>query len=251
MTESTLAATGIRASEFRVGSAIVRSASLLRRHLLTFFVVSLIACSPILLFAGTQMNSSTTSEAVKELRWILFNLAVLTVFDTFGKAALVHTAIQDMRGGGRVGLIESLNVSLRQFWPLIGLAFASFLTSLGFVLLLVPGLILSTIWFVALPACIVERFGPWTSLRRSLQLTKGHRWKILGLVLLLLVPTWSSSFVGWLLSTATSEFVGTVGEWLCTTIMTAITAAVVVVTYYDLRVVDEGADIAGLAVVFE
>jgi len=197
------------------------------------------------------MRSSTASEAIKELLWILFNLAVLTVFDMFGKAVLVHTAIQDIRGGGRVGLIESLNVSLRQFWPLVGLAFASFLTSLGFVLLVVPGFILSTIWFVALPACIVERVGPWTSLRRSLQLTKGHRWRILGLVLLLLIPTWGSSFVGWLLSTAASELVGTVGEWLCTTIMTAITAAVVVVTYYDLRVVDEGADIAGLAVVFD
>jgi hypothetical protein len=251
MTESTLAATGVGTSEFRVGSAIARSASLLWRHPLTFFVVGLIACSPILVFAGTQISASTPSGTVKELLWIVFNLAVLTVFDTFGKAALVHTAIQDMRGGGRVRLIESLNVSLRQFWPLIGLAFASFLTSLGFVLLVVPGLILSTIWFVALPACIGERLGPWASLRRSLQLTKGHRWKIFGLMLLVLVPTWGSPFVGWLLSTATSEFVGTVGEWLCTTIATAIAAAVVVVTYYDLRVVDEGADITRLAVVFD
>jgi hypothetical protein len=44
---------------------------------------------------------------------------------------------------------------------------------------------------------------------------------------------------------------GTVAELLCTTIATAITAAVVVVTYYDLRVVDEGADIERLAVVFD
>jgi len=251
MTESTLTATGTHASEFRVGSAIVRSFSVLWRHPLTFFVVSLIASSPMLLLAGTQMSASTTSETVQELLWIVLNLAVLTLFDTFGKAVVIHAAFQGMRGGGPVRLIESLNVGLHQFWSLIGLAFASFLTSLGFLLLMVPGLVLATIWFVVLPACIVERLGPWTSLRRSLQLTKGHRWKVFGLVLLLLVPTWGSSFVGWLLSSATSELVGTVGELLCTTIGTAITAAVVVVTYYDLRVVDEGADIERLAVVFD
>jgi hypothetical protein len=251
MTESTLAATDVRTSEFRVGAAIARSVSVLRRHLRTFFVVSLIACSPMLLFAETQMSASTASETAKELLWIVFNLAVLTVFDTFGKAVLIHTAFQGMRGGGPVRLIESLNVVLRQLWPLVGLAFASFLTSLGFLLLAVPGLILATIWFVALPACIVERLGPRRSLRRSLQLTKGHRWKVFGLVLLLLVPTWGSSFVGWLLSAATSELMGTVAELLCTTIATALTAAIVVVTYYDLRVVDEGADIERLAVVFD
>jgi uncharacterized membrane protein len=52
------------------------------------------------------------------------------------------------------------------------------------VLLIVPGLILYTMWFVGFPACVVERLGPWTSLRRSRELTKGYRWKVLALALL-------------------------------------------------------------------
>ena len=35
---------------------------------------------------------------------------------------------------------------------------------LGFILLIVPGLILFTMWFVATPACVVERLGPMRSL---------------------------------------------------------------------------------------
>lgn len=247
MTESSVAETRVRTSEFRLGPAIARSASVLRRHLFTFVVMGLIASSPMLLFLGAEVPFETVSE----LLWIVFNLAVLTVFDTFGKAVLVHAVFQDMRGGGRIRLMESLNVSLRQFWPLIGLAFASFLTSLGFVLLIVPGLLLSTIWFVALPACIVERLGPSTSLRRSLQLTNGHRWKVFGLVLLLLIPVVGSSLVGSWLRAATSTFIAVVGELLCTAIATAIAAAVVVVTYYDLRAVGEGPEIERLAVVFD
>src|SRR5262245_59230082 len=182
MTDSALAAPPVRSSDLRVGAVIVRSRSLVRRHLLTFLVVSLIACAPMFLFAGTQVVPSTDSDPVGALVWILFNLAVLTLLDTFGKAILVHAAFQDMRGGGRGRLMESLNVSLRQFWPLIGLTFASILIWLAY-LLIVPGLFLATICFVALPACIVERLGPWTSLRRSVQLTKGHRWKIFWLLL--------------------------------------------------------------------
>ena len=246
MTESSVAETRVSTSEFRLRPAIARSASVLRRHLFTFFVVGLIASSPTLLTVGVEVPFETVSE----LLWIVFNLAVLTVFDTFGKAVLVHAVFQDMRGGGRIRLMESLNVSLRQFWPLIGLAFASFLTSLGF-LLIVPGLLLSTIWFVALPACIVERLGPGTSLRRSLQLTNGHRWKVFGLVFLLLIPLVSGSLGGAWLRAATSTFIGLVGELLCTAITTAIAAAVAVVTYYDLRVVGEGPEIERLAVVFD
>jgi len=247
MTESSVAETRVRTSEFRLRPAIARSASVLWRHPFTFFVVGLIASSPTLLTVGVEVPFETVSE----LLWIVFNLAVLTVFDTFGKAVLVHAVFQDMRGGGRIRLMESLNVSLRQFWPLIGLAFASFLTSLGFVLLIVPGLLLSTIWFVALPACIVERLGPTASLRRSLQLTEGHRWKVFGLMLLLLIPVFGSSFVGSWLSAATSTFIGVAVELPCTAIAGAFAAAVVVVTYYDLRAVGEGPEIERLAVVFD
>jgi hypothetical protein len=40
-------------------------------------------------------------------------------------------------------------------------------------------------WMVALPACVVEGLGPIKSLGRSANLTKGHRWKILGIFLVL------------------------------------------------------------------
>src|SRR5215475_5262435 len=44
-------------------------------------------------------------------------------------------------------------------------------------------------WFVAVPACVEERLGPWTSLRRSRDLTKGHRWKLCGPALLPVIPS--------------------------------------------------------------
>jgi hypothetical protein len=43
------------------------------------------------------------------------------------------------------------------------------LALLDLVLLVVPGFILMTMWFVAIPACVVEQTGPWKSLRRRPQ----------------------------------------------------------------------------------
>src|SRR5258708_17090641 len=56
------------------------------------------------------------------------------------------------------------------------------------MLFIVPGLILYMMWSVATPACVVERLGPFRSMARSRALTKGHRWKIFGLLLLTLIP---------------------------------------------------------------
>jgi uncharacterized membrane protein len=172
------------------------------------------------------------------------------VLGNFAQAVMIHRAFQDMRLRGAVSLIESLNVSLRQFWTLIGLAFASLLVVVG-LLLVLPGLILATTWFVALPVCIVEQLGLLASLRRSLKLTEGHRWKLFGLMLLLLIPSLIGWAVGYWLSAAAMPVVGTVGELLFDTVSTAFTAATLIVTYHELRVIKEGADFEHVAVVFD
>jgi len=55
---------------------------------------------------------------------------------------------------------------------------------LGFFLLVVPGLIAMSALMVAVPACQAERLGLGDSLRRSLELTRGSRMRLCGLMLL-------------------------------------------------------------------
>ena len=55
----------------------------------------------------------------------------------------------------------------------------------GFLLLAVPGVMLLLRWSVAVPALVVERSGVLGSLGRSRDLTQGHRWAILGFLLVL------------------------------------------------------------------
>jgi uncharacterized membrane protein len=90
---------------------------------------------------------------------------------------------------GRAMLIgEAVRRGLSRFWSIIGLAILATLgITVGIILLIVPGIMLAIRWSVALPACVVENLGPLAAMRRSAELTKGHRWKIFGVFILILV----------------------------------------------------------------
>ncbi len=72
------------------------------------------------------------------------------------------------------------------YWNFLG---ASFLTSLavgiGFVLLIVPGVI-ALLFFMFSTFIVIDReLGPIEAMKESVRITEGHRWPLLGFVLLL------------------------------------------------------------------
>jgi len=252
MTDTSIAATHLAEGHFRVGSVIRRSASVLLRHFLTFSIVAVIAYSPILLLAEARTAEQTDlTEAVSMLAWYVPGLILLIVLSTLGDAIIMHAAFQDICRR-RVRLVESLNVILRHFLPIVGLAFVMhFLIWVGLILLIIPGFIIYMMWFVGLPACVIERLGPWTSLRRSRDLTKGHRWKLFGLALLLIVISLGSRLLEFELTITASPAVGLYGRLIWKGVWSAFASVLVVVTYHDLRTAKEGIDIEQVAVVFD
>src|SRR5262249_50734443 len=152
------------------------------------------------------------------MSWGLLTLVLIVALSTFGQITIVHAAFQDVRRRP-FRLTESLNVSWRRFLPIIGLSLiAGLLTVLAMFLLIVPGFILYTMWFVGFPVCVVERLGPWRSLRRSQELTKGHRWKILGLALLIIIPSLGSLAIAFGLSAVASPMAGLIGKYIWSSI---------------------------------
>ena len=80
--------------------------------------------------------------------------------------------------------------------PLIG---AGILAGIGIVigllLLLVPGLILLTIWSVIAPVIVVEHSGVIDAFGRSRALVKGNGWQVFGVILVVFLITAIVSFV--------------------------------------------------------
>ena len=57
----------------------------------------------------------------------------------------------------------------------------------GFILIIVPGLILITIWSVAAPVVVLEHPGVFAALRRSRELVRGSGWQVFGVILVLYI----------------------------------------------------------------
>jgi hypothetical protein len=231
------------AGEFSIGGVLNRARRMLSRNLLAFGVVTLVASLPTLWFANSGQRTGL----------VIAGALVSDMMRRLSQAMLVHAALQGMRGT-RSSLLQSLQVGWQRILAVVGLAVtASVLTALGFVVLIVPGVMVAVMSFVATPACVVERLDPFSSLERSARLTSGHRWKIFGLLLLVALPLAIAGVVFDEVAEA-MELGGAVtalGEVIGDAIWNAALAAVVIATYHDLRVAKEGVDTAELAAVFE
>lgn len=76
---------------------------------------------------------------------------------------------------------------------------------IGLILLIVPGAMLFARWALILPVIIREDVGVQAAMGRSADLTKGSRWHMIGLALIVWVPT---IFVALLLSIVVGGFAG-------------------------------------------
>jgi hypothetical protein len=263
MTDASLPAGRFAPGEFRLGHVFSQTWTVFSRNFFTFVLVTAIASLPKLLMPQPAPGAPPEA-AFQNLGLTAFLLLLLLVLGTLSQAVVLYGAFQVMRGRP-VDLAESASIGLRRFFPIVGLAIivvvALFLATL---LLIVPGVILYLMWFVATPVCVVEQLGPFASLGRSRELTRGHRWKLLGMVLLLFIPALIiGAIIGAImfalvgavgvatLSVAMTTTVAQIASLIWSAIWTAFLAILVVVTYHDLRVTKEGIDTDQIAAVFE
>jgi hypothetical protein len=175
------------------------------------------------------------------------------------QAALTRATVSASEGV-RASFGESLGTGLRVVLPLIGLTILfSIGIMLGFMLLIVPGIILLTMWAVAIPALVIEREGVGAAFRRSSQLTKGARWKIFALFLVLLIIYWLLSLViglaGLKMYSAADSAAGlTVGNLLGSvvlgTVFNTLWGTIQPSLYVELRQWKEGGSLENLQEVF-
>jgi hypothetical protein len=83
--------------------------------------------------------------------------------------------------------VPAVQAALPKFVPvLLTSLFVQILVGLGMILI-VPGVFLAVMLLVSTIACILEDRSPVEALKRSRELTRGNRWRLLGLVLILFV----------------------------------------------------------------
>lgn len=108
------------------------------------------------------------------------------VFAMLTQGALVRATVAHTEGR-RANFSESVMAGLSMIVPLFLLSLViGVAVSLAAVFFVVPGIILYVMWSVASPALVEERFGVSSAISRSNYLTKGARWRVFAIQLIML-----------------------------------------------------------------
>src|SRR6185437_6266956 len=138
---------------------------------------------------------------------------------------IVVELVQDIQDGRRDHSIGELIRSVEPvFWPLVAVSILFGLgVGVGFILLIIPGLILLVIWSVVAPVTVVEHPGVFEAFGRSRALVRGNGWNVFGVIVLVFLAVVVVSVAAGI----ATESLGSVGRSL---VQWAVNAALAPVT---------------------
>jgi hypothetical protein len=182
-----------------LGRVISLTYTLIGRHFLLFFASAAVAQGlvmvvrfGILVPAATRWVEQGGQPGGMDLQLVVSTLSI--VLGAVGAALFLLPQVIVMRvtidelTGVRSAPMDALKLSVLSFFPLLLLLIVKAAAmSVGLALLIAPGVFLAIIWSVASPVMIIEHKGLMVSLLRSARLTKGSRWLILALLLIVAV----------------------------------------------------------------
>jgi hypothetical protein len=242
-------------SEFNAGNVVSRSFSVWGKNLVPFTAMSLLVFAPLYAFLALLSRWSTS----------LVSMGLIRIGGQLGGSLLgliviggvTYGVLQDLRGR-HVTMAQSLRVGLGRMFPILWLAIISGVAILGACCFaVVPGVIVATMFCLAVPVSIVERpGGAIASLKRSIDLTEGHRLSIFAILLIFgffnlfilvvleaVLPTPERSTMTWAVYLAVTL--------IAQSLLNSLGAVGCSVAYHDLRIAKEGISTEALAAVFD
>ena len=151
-------------------------------------------------------------------------------------AGYVVKLVQDVRDGRRDFSVGELFSAAA---PYIGTLFlngllAGIAITIGFVLIIVPGLILITIWSVIAPSIVVEDRGVIEAFGRSRELVRGNGWNVFGAIVLAFLIVIAVSVVAGLIGSALGDAGRVILQTIANVLTAPIAALVASILFFDL-----------------
>lgn len=166
----------------------------------------------------------------------LIAVVIGVIADTLYRGMVVEL-VNDVRDGKRDSEVGDLFKAVTGVVGTLILAgiLAGLGIALGFILLIVPGLILLTIWSVIAPAIVLERIGVMESFGRSRQLVKDNGWQVFGVIVIVFIITQVVVRILSAIGGAGGDVGTIIGSIIGSTITAPIAALTAAVLYFSLR----------------
>ncbi|HEU4563138.1 MAG TPA: hypothetical protein VFS05_00760 [Gemmatimonadaceae bacterium] len=220
-----------------------RAFALARAHyapLVTISALSLLLTAPVSI-AGAVYGTDGMLPGMAGLLSVLYEWIIGAV--AYGAMIVV---VAEAYHGGAPSVADAARASVRRTVPLVLTLLAMMLVMvLGVLLLIVPGVLAFVRLFAVQAAVVLEGAGVREAFRRSIALSRGYGWRILGTagVATVVYLAMTATLVLALQPLVKSQALATVLSSVALTLVTPVIVSLATVLYLDIRARREGYDI--------
>jgi hypothetical protein len=221
-----------------VGRTITEAVSVFRQNVFALLVIGAIVFVPVdLVTAWIDETRGWESESAGRLA--LFTVVLLLGWTLAYGAAIAAVAVEPEGAEEEPRTpLAALGDAGRCWYTLLAIVVLGGLAVLGgLVLLIVPGVVLLTWWFVAFQPALIESRGWRESLGRSRELVRGSFWPVLALVVVLSLGLAALDYAVYRVATAAlPDFLGAwAGGVVADTLGAGASAALTTAAFWELR----------------
>ena len=167
----------------KIGGVLGEAWELYKRFLVQFFVTAFVVFAVLDLLSALAAAAAGDGVAAGVF-WgvIAFTIGVVGYF--WVQAALVEL-VHDVRDGRADRSVGETYRTVQPRLPAVIAAgvLAAIAIGIGFLLLIVPGLFLLTIWSMLVPVIVIEGRAAGEAFTRSREVVRGNGWSVLGLII--------------------------------------------------------------------
>jgi len=166
---------------------------------------------------------------------VIIAVLLSLVLGTFYQGMVVQL-VRDVQDGRRDSSVADLFRSVSP--ALVPLILVSILAGIGigigFLLVIVPGLFLLTIWSVVAPVTVLERPGVLAAFGRSRELVRGNGWAVFGVIVIVFLLVLTVAVVAGIAGAIAGDEGGGVVGWLLNAFAQPVAALTASVLYFAL-----------------
>lgn len=210
---------------------VIREAvALYKKHFFHLFVVAFVIYAVIAILSALLTSLGGILA--------LFVASALSVIGLFLVQAALVEAVSDIRDGrADLSVGETLSRGASRIGPV---AVASILAgigiAIGFILVIIPGLVLLTWWSLIVPVIVLEGVGAFNSFSRSRNLVRGYGFKVFGVIVLeVLVLLLVGIILGLILAALPNSVQSFVSSILSGSITGPFSALITTLLYFRLK----------------
>jgi hypothetical protein len=185
----------------------------------------------LVVFAVDAVVRWLLDDGVLRLVAVVVSLVLGTLYE-----GMVVQLVRDVQDGRRDNTVGELFSSVSPV--LVPLILVSILAGLGigigFILIIVPGLILLTFWSVVAPVMVIERPGVIEAFGRSRELVRGYGWSVFGTIVLVFLLVIAASIAAALIGLALGDVGRAILSWIFDALTQPVAALTSSVLYFTL-----------------